>query len=159
MSVIKCTSDEFFEQKPLQNFDVIFIDGMHHVENALRDFNNSIKVLNNNGTIFIDDIIPLNYNEQLKIPERHYYENGILKYGEEWTGDIWKLIYYLLVHHKDELLFSYYYNINYRGIAHIKIKNQNHFSEIPEDALKEINNYDYFKDFNNYLELLLVYII
>jgi hypothetical protein len=159
MSVIKCTSDEFFEQRPLQNFDVIFIDGMHHVENALRDFNNSIKVLNNNGSIFIDDIIPLNYNEQLKIPERHYYENGILKYGEEWTGDIWKLIYYLLVHYKDKLLFSYYYNINYRGIAHIKIKNQNHFSEIPEDALKEINNYDYFRDFNNYLQLLLVYII
>ena len=157
-SVIKCTSDDFFQQKSLQNFDIIFIDGMHHVENALRDFNNSINVLNNNGSIFIDDIIPLNYNEQLKIPERYYYENGILKYGEEWTGDIWKLIYYLLVHHKDELLFSYYYNINYRGIAHIKIKNQN-FSEIPEDALKEINSYEYFKDFNNYLQLLLVYIL
>jgi len=161
-SIIKCTSDQFFEKKILQKYDVIFIDGMHHVENVLRDFNNSIKVLNKNGSIFIDDILPLNYNEQLKIPERHYYENGILKYGEEWTGDIWKLIYYLLVHYKNDLIFSYYYNINYRGIAHIKIKDfdkknnkNNKKIKISEDALEEINKYEYFKDFNNYLQLLI----
>ena len=155
-SIIKCTSDEFFEKKTLHNlnFDVIFIDGMHHAEYILKDFNNSIKVLNHNGSIFIDDIIPLNYNEQLKIPERHYYENGILKYGEEWTGDVWKLIYYLLVHYQDDLLFSYYYNINYRGVAHIKIKDIDKKIEISEDAIEEINKYEYFKDFNNYLQLL-----
>ena len=156
LTIIKCTSDEFFEQKPLQTFDVIFIDGMHHAEYVFRDFKNSIMVLNDNGSIFIDDIIPLNYNEQLKIPERHYYENGILKYGEEWTGDIWKLIYYLLVHHKDDLIFLYYYNINYRGIAHIKIKNKK--LKLSEDVLEEINKYEYFKDFNNYLQLISTYI-
>jgi hypothetical protein len=71
-SIVKCTSDDFFEKDSLQKYDVIFIDGMHHAEYVLKDFNNSIKVLNDNGSIFIDDIIPLNYNEQLKIPERHY---------------------------------------------------------------------------------------
>ena len=110
------------------------------------------KELNENGSNFIDDIIPLNRNEQLKIPQRHYYENDILKYREEWTGDVWKTIYYLLVHHQDNLTISYYYNINYRGIAHIKLKNRNII--ILEDALGEINKYDYFADFNNYLELL-----
>jgi glycosyltransferase involved in cell wall biosynthesis len=158
-SIVKCTSDDFFQQKSLQKYDVIFIDGMHHVENVLRDFNNSVNILNKNGSIFIDDIIPLNYNEQLKIPERHYYENGILKYGEEWTGDIWKIIYYLLVHCKDQLSFSYYYNINYRGIAHIKIKHNSKKIKILEDALEEINKYEYFKDFNNYLQLVSSYII
>jgi hypothetical protein len=158
-SIVKCTSDDFFQQKSLQKYDVIFIDGMHHVENVLRDFNNSVNILNKNGSIFIDDIIPLNYNEQLKIPERHYYENGILKYGEEWTGDIWKFIYYLLVHYKDQLSFSYYYNINYRGIAHIKIKHNSKKIKILEDALEEINKYEYFKDFNNYLQLVSSYII
>jgi hypothetical protein len=69
---------------------------MHHCENVLRDFNNSINVLSPNGLIFIDDCIPLNYNEQLKIPIKHYYENGILKYIEEWTGDVWKFVYHLL---------------------------------------------------------------
>lgn len=152
-SIIKCLSDDFFEtNNEDKRFDVIFIDGMHHAEYVLRDFSNSAKVLNENGSIFIDDIIPLNRNEQLKIPQRHYYENDILKYREEWTGDVWKTIYYLLVHHQDNLTISYYYNINYRGIAHIKLKNRNII--ILEDALGEINKYDYFADFNNYLELL-----
>jgi hypothetical protein len=160
-NIVKCISDVFFENNNgSKKFDVIFIDGMHHAENVLRDFNNSVNVLNENGSIFIDDIIPLNYNEQLKIPQRHYYENDILKYREEWTGDVWKTIYYLLVHYKDNLTISYYYNINYRGIAHIKLKNQNQNQNqnqnliLSEDALEEINKYEYFTDFNNYLDLL-----
>ena len=151
-----CASDEYFE-KCEQRFDVIFIDGMHHVENVLRDFNNSIKILNENGTIFIDDIIPLNYNEQLTIPLNHYYENGILKYREEWTGDVWKTLYYLLVHYQDKLSISYYYNINYRGVAHIKLKTKFtiFISKEDEDKIvKEINEYNYFEEFNHYLHLL-----
>jgi hypothetical protein len=150
------TSDEYFD-KCLQKFDVIFIDGMHHSENVLRDFNNSLKFLNEKGSIFIDDILPLNYNEQLRIPLRHHYENGILKYGEEWTGDVWKTVYYLLVHHQDILSISYYYNINYRGIAHIKLKTKciNFLSEKNEGKiLEKIKGFDYFKDFKQYLRLL-----
>jgi glycosyltransferase involved in cell wall biosynthesis len=150
-NICKLTSDEFFAQNT-QSSDIIFIDGMHHSEYVLRDVNNSIKILNDNGYIFIDDVIPLNYNEQLRIPIKHYYENGILKYGEEWTGDVWKTIYYLLVNYNDKLTISYYYNINYRGVAHIKIKEL--FEIIEEDAIKEINQFEYFKDFNNYLQLL-----
>jgi glycosyltransferase involved in cell wall biosynthesis len=151
-----CTSDDYFE-KCVKSFDVIFIDGMHLSENVLRDFNNSIHFLNENGSILIDDIIPLNYNEQLTIPLRHYYENGILKYGEEWTGDVWKTIYYLLVHYQDKLSFSYYYNINYRGIAHIKLKTNFTIFTTEEELIKiveKINQYDYFNDFNHYLHLL-----
>ena len=66
------TSDDFFKQYDItQQFDVIFIDGMHQVEYVLRDINNCIQVLSTNGTIFIDDILPLNYNEQLKITNKH----------------------------------------------------------------------------------------
>jgi glycosyltransferase involved in cell wall biosynthesis len=151
-----CTSDDYFE-KCVKSFDVIFIDGMHLSENVLRDFNNSIHFLNENGSILIDDIIPLNYNEQLTIPLRHYYENGILKYGEEWTGDVWKTIYYLLVHYQDKLSFSYYYNINYRGIAHIKLKTKFTIFTTEEELIKiveKINQYEYFNDFNHYLHLL-----
>ena len=100
------TSDDFFKQhitlmsNDTKNvnpfFDVIFIDGMHQTEYVLRDINNSMQVLNSNGVIFVDDILPFNYNEQLKIPIKHYYENGVLKYGENWTGDVWKVIYHLI---------------------------------------------------------------
>lgn len=136
-------------------FDAIFIDGMHQVEYILRDVNNSIKYLNENGKIFIDDILPSNHNEQCKIPVRHYYENGILKYGEPWTGDVWKLIYHILLKYKENInTLKYYNHPNYRGVALITLKNN---FEIDEKDIDTINNYEYFKDFNNYNELLDTY--
>jgi glycosyltransferase involved in cell wall biosynthesis len=165
--IIKLTSDEYFKSINISDdnseivsidsddcidiYDVIFIDGMHHCENVLRDFNNSIKILNKNGLIFIDDCIPLNYNEQFKIPSKHYYENGILKYREEWTGDVWKFIYHLLLNYKDKFTFTYFHNIDYRGILCIKIIQPFEVSVTNYDV---INNYSYFEDFNNYLKLL-----
>lgn len=169
--IIKATSDYYFENLNLfmnyddndnetidsddiitkPKFDVIFIDGMHHCEYVLRDFNNSVKNLMTNGIILLDDIIPLNYNEQLKIPKKHFYENGILKYGEEWTGDVWKFVYCLLKYYSDKFDYSYFYNINYRGVICINIKEQ--FEVIVTE--EEMNNYDYFEDFNDYLKLLI----
>jgi glycosyltransferase involved in cell wall biosynthesis len=154
----KHTSDDFFKSITDNNSDtkynVIFIDGMHQSEYFLRDFNNSIKVLENNGSIFIDDILPLTYNEQLKIPRKYYYENGILKYREEWTGDIWKVVYHILKNYADNLVLSeikYFSNPNYRGVLHLKIKSS---FEISDNELNTINNYDYFKDFPKYLDCL-----
>jgi glycosyltransferase involved in cell wall biosynthesis len=156
-----CASDvffkTFFESKvETKAYDVIFIDGMHQSEYFIRDFNNSVKSLNDDGSIFIDDIMPLTYNEQLKIPRKHYYENGILKYGEEWTGDIWKVVYHILKNYSHNLLSEetkYFYNACYRGVLHLKLKNT---FEIPDTDLElsTINGYDYFTDFPKYLELL-----
>jgi len=144
------TSDDYFENNDSKK-DVIFIDGMHQVENVVKDLNNSIQILNRSGKIFVDDILPLTYDEQCKIPKRHYYENGILKYGESWTGDVWKVIYYLLLNYRDNISFCYYYHENYRGVGCILIKN---FFQISEQDIPKINQYDYFNDFNNYLSLL-----
>ena len=155
-----CTSDDFFTKALLLTpvpikYNVIFIDGMHQSEYFLRDFNNSIKVLKvlkDGGSIFIDDILPLTYNEQLKIPRKHYYENGILKYGEEWTGDIWKVVYHILKNYSEHISdHKYFYNANYRGVLHLTLKDT---FEIPDTDLNTINGYNYFIDFLLYLELL-----
>ena len=147
------TSDDFFKQYDVkQQFDVIFIDGMHQAEYVLRDINNCIQILSNNGTIFMDDILPLNYNEQLKIPIKHYYENGILKYGENWTGDVWKVVYHLLKKYKDKILdFKYFYNINFRGIGALKFKE---VFKICDEEIDDINSYNYFSDFSDYITIL-----
>ena len=147
------TSDDFFKQYDIkQQFDVIFIDGMHQAEYVLRDINNCIQILSSNGTIFMDDILPLNYNEQLKIPIKHYYENGILKYGENWTGDVWKVVYHLLKKYKDKILdFKYFYNINFRGIGALKIKE---VFKIRDEEIDDINSYNYFRDFADYIAIL-----
>lgn len=151
----KLTSDDYFKNQNQNNnnqkFNVIFIDGLHQCETVARDLNNSIKCLGSDGFIFIDDILPLNYNEQLKIPKKYYYENGILKYGEEWTGDVWKVIYHILLNYKEYINFCYFYNIYYRGVLCLKIKAN---FEISEKEIEIINNYDYFDSFNNYLKLL-----
>jgi hypothetical protein len=166
-NIKKCLSDEFFEKKgkdlgkdltlgkieDKDKYDVIFIDGMHHSENVLRDFNNSVNVLSKGGFLFLDDILPLNYNEQLKIPRLHHYENGILKYGEEWTGDVWKFVYHLLTKYSGNINFGYFYNINYRGVLFINIKEYFQILET-ETEIEEINSYDYFEHYNSYLILL-----
>jgi O-antigen biosynthesis protein len=150
--ILKCTSNEYF-QKNEQMFDVIFIDGMHQIEYLLDDINNSIKFLNYDGQIFIDNITPFNYDEQLKIPKKHYYENNILMYGEPWTGDVWKLIYFILQKYNKKLSFNYYSNMNYRGVGLFQIKEK---FEIDKESIELINNFDYFKDYNNYLNLLYI---
>lgn len=151
--IAKLTSDEFFQrQSSNTTFDVVFIDGMHQVEYFTKDLNNSIKHLSDNGLIFIDDIIPLNYHEQLKIPIKHKYENGILKYGENWTGDVWRVVYHILKHYKEHIqLFAVYHNIHYRGLAVCQFDKD--FS-IPLDEIDEINEYSYFDHFADYLSLL-----
>ena len=164
--LIKLTSDDYFKQcfmpgslsincdNSIENikpclFNAIFIDGMHQAEYLLRDINNSINLLASNGIIFIDDILPFNYNEQLKIPIKHYYENGILKYGENWTGDVWKVIYYILKNYRDKISnFRYFYNIHFRGIGIFEFKE--HF-QINNEGIDVINKYDYFSDYNDYI--------
>ena len=96
------TSDDYFALNENRTFDIFFIDGMHQCEYVCRDFYNSLKKLNPNGSILIHDILPMNEREQLKFPINHVYENGILKYRESWTGDVWKFIYYLLKNVKME---------------------------------------------------------
>ena len=146
------TSDDFFSKlEPITKYDVVFIDGMHQSEYVVRDINNSIQFLNDGGKILVDDIIPLTYDEQLKIPKKHYYDNGILKYGEPWTGDVWKVIYHVLLFNAQNIDFSYYYHANYRGVAILHIKNK---FQISESELSDINEYDYFRDFKSYMILL-----
>lgn len=150
-SIKLLTSDDFFQAND-KIFDVIFIDGMHQCEYVLKDMNNSIQCIVDNGIIFIDDILPSCYNEQLKIPNKHYYENGILKYGEPWTGDVWKVMFYIFNHYSESFDFSYFNNENYRGVGRLKIKNK---FQISDDAINEINAYDYYKDFATYVKYFL----
>jgi glycosyltransferase involved in cell wall biosynthesis len=149
--VIK-TSDDFFENLQLDSlFDIVFIDGMHQSEYVIKDINNSIKYLNDNGKILLDDVIPLNSDEQLKIPIKHIYENGVLKTMVPWTGDVWKVLFHILNYYRDNIDFSYFYNLNYRGVAVLQIKQK---FQIPETELDSINSYNYTTDFNAYMDLI-----
>jgi hypothetical protein len=90
------TSDEFFDQiAPTLNYkyDIIFIDGLHLTEQVDKDIENSLKYLNENGTIVLHDCNP---SYELQIVPRIY---------EYWSGDVWKSIVKLKHNRKDLDIF------------------------------------------------------
>ena len=87
----------------------------------------------------------------MKIPNKHIYENGILKYGEPWTGDVWKVIFYILKHYSEYIEYKIYFNSNYRGVFEMSIIKPFH---INIDNIDLINYYSYYTDFKEYLSLL-----
>jgi hypothetical protein len=79
--IIKKTSDEFFLNNS-QNYDIIFIDGLHVYEQVKKDLLNSLNALNDNGTIVMHDCNPTTYEMQ----------RTDTTISGEWTGDVWRVI-------------------------------------------------------------------
>jgi len=77
---IRKTSDEFFKDNQ-DNFDIIFIDGLHYAEQVYRDIVNSLSILNDNGTIVVHDCNPLSYSSQV-VPKP--------RWPRDWNGNVWK---------------------------------------------------------------------
>ena len=87
------TSDAFFaayEKRPqfaARKIDLAFIDGLHHFEQALRDFINVEKRSTNDGLIVLHDCIPFD--------EVNSGRDGS---ATHWVGDVWKTLAVLLDH-------------------------------------------------------------
>jgi hypothetical protein len=76
------TSDKYFDFiSPDTKFDIIFIDGLHHYQQVLKDIENALNHLSENGTIVCHDCLPT--TEKMQERDDH---------GGEWTGDVWKAI-------------------------------------------------------------------
>lgn len=81
--IFTMTSDEFFEE-PLRvpgPIDLVYIDGMHLFEFALRDFLGSLRYANEDTVIVFDDVLP--YNAAIAAREQP---------PGDWAGDVWKVI-------------------------------------------------------------------
>lgn len=83
--VVPKTSDWFFQslfKVPIKKvFDLIFIDGLHHADQVERDFNNSLKCLNDGGFIVIHDCLP-EKEETTHVPRD----------SKIWHGDVYKFV-------------------------------------------------------------------
>ena len=77
---LRKTSDEFFLINN-ENFDFIFIDGLHMYHQVKKDILNSLKILNSEGVIMLHDCLPNNVFDQAT-PRCKY----------NWNGDVWKAI-------------------------------------------------------------------
>lgn len=76
------TSDQFFAKEAcsIRDIDLAFIDGMHLVEYAVRDFKYIEACSCPTGIIVFDDVLPRNQNEALRT-----------QCPGDWTGDVWKV--------------------------------------------------------------------
>lgn len=78
-ATVHLTSDDYFKELD-GKFDIIFIDGLHHADQVSKDISNSLKHLNEGGTIVMHDCLPTSKRMQ-EIP---------LQEQNEWTGDVWR---------------------------------------------------------------------
>ena len=77
------TSDKYFDFIPEHTvFDLIFIDGFHTKEQVKRDFENSLRCLNQNGFIVIHDTYPWTNRE-----------HGYREKQKQWWGDVYKFAF------------------------------------------------------------------
>lgn len=94
------TSDAFFASGLPGNYDLIFIDGWHSFEQALRDFCNALLFLRNGGAIVIDDVYPDDVFSALPTQDEAIQarvENGLNTgpYARSWAGDVFKVVFFI----------------------------------------------------------------
>jgi hypothetical protein len=94
--VFALTSDEFFEQHDVtaelggRRLDLAFIDGMHQLEFALRDFINVEKCCSADSIILIHDVYPIDGMSAARERASTF-----------WSGDTWRLILLLKKYRPD----------------------------------------------------------
>lgn len=85
--VICETSDHFFATRDVRHefeglpVDLVFIDGFHLFEYALRDFANAARYCTRDSLIIIHDVLP----HDALMAQR-------TRASQAWTGDVWKAI-------------------------------------------------------------------
>lgn len=94
IALVRKTSDEFFEIN-IDTFDLVFIDGLHHADQVKRDFENSLKCLDENGIILIHDVLP-EIEDTTHVPRD----------SKVWHGDVYKWALHL-----------YEYGLEFRTIS------------------------------------------
>jgi hypothetical protein len=136
-SFFKITSDDFFAyhaEKVLlhQKVDVALIDGLHEFSQALRDILNLEKFMSPKGVIFIHDCNP---------PTRENTGARDNAPGYHWTGDVWKVAYYIRKYRPD--LFFFTLNCDW-GLGVLTGFQQPYCSESPSPKiLNACNSLDY----------------
>ncbi len=76
------TSDSYFKNRDdnyADKFDLIFIDGLHHADQVKRDFENSLRCLNEGGFIVIHDTMPEDEST-----------THVPRDSKMWHGDVYK---------------------------------------------------------------------
>ncbi len=135
---IRATSDEFFNNNT-ENFDIVFIDGLHHYDQVKKDIKNSINTLNEKGVIILHDCLPSKNRDQM-IPRSHLH----------WNGDVWKAI----VEMRTKEYVDVYTCLADQGLGIIfKRKNKNKL-DIKVKNFKKLRFKDYYYNYSKFMNII-----
>ena len=135
---IRSTSDQFFSTNT-SKFDIIFIDGLHHYEQVIKDVNNSLQILNDNGFILLHDCLP-----------RSIAHQAIPRYRGSWNGDVWKALVELRTRSD---LDTYTCQIDF-GVGIVQKKKNTEVLSIKKKNFKRLKFSDYYHNFNSYMRVI-----
>lgn len=89
-------SDTFFASYTGQPFDLVFLDGLHHFEQTLRDLMNVLVHSHERTIILIDDVFPSDVFSSLREhSDANQYRALAGGSGEAWHGDVFKVIFFI----------------------------------------------------------------
>ena len=71
-------SDDFFRAND-ETFDLIFVDGLHHADQVLRDVHNALSRLAPGGMVVMHDCNPATEEAQ-----------AVPRQAKDWNGDVWR---------------------------------------------------------------------
>ena len=135
---IRSTSDQFFSTNT-SKFDIIFIDGLHHYEQVIKDVNNSLQILNDNGFILLHDCLP-----------RSIAHQAIPRYRGSWNGDVWKALVELRTRSD---LDTYTCQIDF-GVGIVQKKKNTEILSIEKKNFKLLKFSDYYYNFNSFMRVI-----
>jgi len=135
---IRSTSDNFFKNND-NKFDLIFIDGLHYYQQVIKDINNSLEILNNDGFILVHDCLPKSLAQQ-----------AVPRYRGYWNGDVWKSIVELRTKPNLDIFTS---QIDF-GIAVIRKKPNSAILKLKKNIVyKDLKFKDYFYNYKNFMNI------
>ena len=91
-------SDDYFSRHaaPDDEFDVVYLDGLHVYDQTLRDLLNALEHLQPRGVVVIDDTVPP--TAMAAIRERRDFDAERARTGSDdkrWMGDVFKVVYFI----------------------------------------------------------------
>lgn len=144
------TSDDFFKQHASRLFsknpvDICFVDGMHEYDYALRDVENTLKFLQNDGVIIMHDCNPTTAENAVSFAEwksRNYSGN--------WNGDVWKTIVHLRSLRKD--ITTFVLDVDY-GLGIVCKRPPQNTLSFTEAEIRSLTYSDFDKNRQHWLDL------
>jgi hypothetical protein len=98
--LIEEASDDFFERRAPRLFsrrgiDLVFIDGKHTYEQALRDVGNALGHLSARGVIVMHDTNPATPAQAWRAQSLDEAKESAPGFTRGWCGDVWKALVHL----------------------------------------------------------------